>query len=151
MMTKKLFMGFILSPLVTSVVISAFAVSAVMMASHATFRDVSDGVDRLIIFSTVLSYGMAIVVGIPLYILSIRRQWHKLWRYTLAGFSAGFGLGVISVLTITQFSSLKWQDSYSPFIVIFFFGLAGSAMMTTLWPFIDHNKSIQLADRVEHS
>jgi hypothetical protein len=143
MMTKKLFMGFILSPLVTSVVISAFAVSAVMMATHATFRDVSDGIDRLIIFCTILSYVIAIVVGIPLYILSIRRQWHKLWQFALAGYSAGFGLGVISVLLITLFSSLKWQDTYSPFIVIFFFGLAGSALMTTLWPFIELNKSIQ--------
>jgi hypothetical protein len=145
MITKRLFMGFILSPLVASVVISAFAVSAVMMVNHATFRDVSDGIDRLIIFSTILSYGIAIVVGIPLYLLSIRRQWHKLWHYTAAGFSAGFGLGVISVLLITLFSPLKWHDSYSPFIVIFFFGLAGSAIMTALWPFIEHHKSIQRA------
>ncbi len=145
MISKKLLLGFVVSPLATAVILSALAVSIFMITTNVTLRDASDGIDRLLLFSTMLSYVVAIVVGIPLCILSIRRQWCKLWQNSVAGFLAGLGLGVISVLTITFLSSLKWQNSYSPFITIFLFGLAGSGMMTVLWPFIERNKSLQHA------
>ncbi len=143
MISKKLLLGFFVSPLATAVIISALAIAVVTLTTSATLRDATDGIDRLLLFSTMLSYVIAFVVGIPLYILSIRRQWRKLRQSSFAGFSAGLGLGIISVSIVTLFSSLKWQNSYSPFIVIFFFGLAGSATMAILWPFIEHDKSIQ--------
>jgi membrane-associated HD superfamily phosphohydrolase len=145
MITKRLLLGFIISPLATAVVLQTVAVSLIMLTTGSTLRDVTDGINRLLIFSTILSYAVVIVVGIPLCILSIRRQWRKLWQNSIAGFSAGLGLGIAVVLIITLTPSSKWMYPYSPFIAVFLFGLAGSVTMTALWPFIEHNKSIQHA------
>lgn len=143
MITKRLVLGFIVSPLATAVVLQAFAISLLMMTTSAALRDATDGIDRLLLASMILSFVVVIVVGIPLCVLSIKRQWRKLWQNSLAGFSAGLGLGVAVLLAITLLPSAKWMDIYSPFIGVFLFGLAGSVTMTALWPFIEHNKSIQ--------
>ncbi len=143
MKSRMLLLGFIVSPLATSVIISAIAILLVLIATNSTLRDATDGIDRLLTFSTVFSYVVAIVVGVPLSIQSKKRQWRKLWQNSVAGFAAGLALGVIVTLILSIFSLVKWMDSYSPFIAVLFVGLAGLLDMTALWPFIDHNKSIQ--------
>ena len=143
MRSRKLLLGFILSPLATSVVIDACAILLVLIATNATVRDATEGIDRLLIFSAIFSYVVAIVVCIPLSILSKKRHWRKLWQNSVAGFSAGLGLGVVTALIISVLPSFKWMDSYAPLISVLFVGLAGSLNMTALWPFIDHDKSIQ--------
>jgi uncharacterized membrane protein len=142
MKSQKLLFGFIVSPLATSVVISALAISLVMLGTNATLRDATHGVDRFLIFSTILSYVIAIIVGIPLYILSIKHHWRKLWQNSVAGFSAGLGLGLVIAIIMSLIPSFKWMDSYSPFLVVLFLGISGSVVISALWPFIEHNKSI---------
>jgi len=139
MRSKKLFLGLFASPLATSVTISAFAILLVTITLNESLRDAANGIHRLLIFSTFLSYAIVIVVGIPLSILSIRHQWRKLWQNSLAGFFLGLGLGVVIALIMSILPSFKWIDPYSPFITMLFIGLVGSATMTTLWPFIEHN------------
>lgn len=146
MITKRLLLGFIVASLATAVVLQAFAISLLVITTSVTLRDATHGIDRLALFSAIFSYVVVIVVGIPLCILSIRRQWHNLWQNALAGFSAGLGLGVAAVLAVTLLTSSKWMDPYSPFIWIFIFGLAGSVTMTALWPFIEDSKAIQHAE-----
>ncbi len=143
MKSWKLLLGFIVSPLATSVIISTIAILLVMFATNATLRDATDGIQRLLLFSAIFSYFVALVIGIPLSIHSKRRQWRKLWQNSVAGFSAGLALGVVATLIVSIFSLVKWMDSYSPFIAVLFVGLAGLLNMTALWPFIDHGKTIQ--------
>jgi hypothetical protein len=143
MKSWRLLLGFIISPLATSVVIAAIAILLVMIATNATLRDATDGIQRLLLFSAIFSYFVALVIGIPLSIQSKRRQWRKLWQNSVAGFSAGLALGVVVTLIVSIFSFVKWMDAYSPFISVLFVGLAGLLNMTALWPFIDHNKSTE--------
>ncbi len=143
MKSWKLLLGFIVSPLATSVIISTIAILLVMFATNATLRDATDGIQRLLLFSAIFSYFVALVIGIPLSIHSKRRQWRKLWQNSVAGFLAGLALGVVAALIVSIFSLVKWMDSYSPFIAVLFVGFAGLLNMTALWPFIDHSKTIQ--------
>lgn len=137
--TGRLLLGYIVSPLATAAALSASAICLVRITADAALPNSFGGIDRLFLFSIVFSYIIAVVVGIPVCVLSIRRQWHKLWQNALAGFLAGLGLGVISLLIIiSRLPSFKWLDPYSPFVTLSFFGLVGSLTMAALWPFIDH-------------
>jgi hypothetical protein len=141
MRSKKILLGLIVAPLATSVIISALAILLAIMAADVSSRDATDGINRLLLFNTILSYIVAVVVGIPLCILSIKRQWHKLWQNSVVGFTFGIGLGVVVAVILSLYPSFKWIDSYSPVIEVIFMGAVGSVTMTTLWPFIEHGQS----------
>jgi hypothetical protein len=143
MISKSSLIGFVISPLATSLVMSIAAVALLIVGADASVRDAFEGSHRLIVFNTILSYIFAFVLGLPfIFMLSFHKR-HKFWQHSVAGLLGGFVLGVIIVLIVSLLPSFKWVDSYSPFVTIIYSGLAGTVTMCALWPFGENSKWIQ--------
>ena len=114
------------------------------MGFHPGFRDAFDGIERLLFFNAMLSYAVTIVMGVPLYLLSIRNKWYSLWENAVAGFFTGTALGFIAVLILSLMTGWKWYDIYSPFLAALYIGITGLITMSALWPFIEYDRALPI-------
>jgi uncharacterized membrane protein len=129
---KRMILGFIIAPLVPGLLLFTlgFAVESFSPAKLGSSH-LGEGV-WLILFSSAVSYPVALVIGVPILLLALRNGFVRWYHSALVGLILGLALSVLLSSIVAQ-SPVAMNATLGSFLYFLLFGPWGFFVALAFW------------------